>query len=108
MHTLMLPEPITKYFASEQNPEALAQCFKADAILKDDGQTYKGVQSITAFLGAASVKYNATTEPFDIGDDDGYHVVRAKVTGDFPGSPTNLTYRFGLDRGLIYLLEINV
>jgi hypothetical protein len=108
MHTLTLPEPITKYFASEHDPEALAKCFKADAILKDDGQTYKGVESIAAFLGAASVKYNATTEPFNIRDDDGYHVVRAKVTGNFPGSPANLTYRFGINRGLIDLLEINV
>lgn len=108
MRTLMLPEAIAQYFASEHNPEALAKCFKADAILKDDGHTYEGVQSVTAFLGAASVKYNATTEPFDIRDDDGYHVVRAKVTGDFPGSPANLTYRFGLDRGLIDSLEIIV
>jgi hypothetical protein len=108
MHALTLPEPITKYFASKHDPEALATCFKADAILKDNGQTYEGVESIATFLGAALVKYNATTEPFNLRDDDGYHVVRAKVTGDFPGSPAYLTYRFGLDRGLIDLLEINV
>jgi len=108
MQTLMLPEPIAKYFASEHNTEALAQCFKADAILKDDGHTYKGVDTITAFLAAASVKYNATTVPFDIKDNDGFHVVVAKVSGNFPGSPANLSYRFGLNRGLIDSLEINV
>jgi len=108
MHTLMLPEPIASYFASEHNPEALAQCFKADAILKDDGHTYEGVDAITAFLAAASLKYNATTVPFDMKDKDGFHVVRAKVTGNFPGSPANLSYRFGLDRGLIDSLEIKV
>ncbi|MFS2135322.1 nuclear transport factor 2 family protein [Duganella sp. Dugasp56] len=108
MHTMTLPEPIAKYFASEHNPEALAQCFKADAILKDDGHSYEGVETITAFLAAASVKYNATTVPFDMKDDDGFHVVLAKVTGNFPGSPANLSYRFGLDRGLIDSLEINV
>jgi len=108
MHTMTLPEPIAKYFASEHNPEALAQCFKADATLKDDGHTYEGVETITDFLAAASVKYNATTVPFDMTDSDGFHVVRAKVTGNFPGSPANLSYRFGLDRGLIDSLEINV
>lgn len=108
MHTMTLPAPIAKYFASEHNPEALAQCFKADAILKDDGHSYEGVETITAFLAAASVKYNATTVPFDMKDDDGFHVVLAKVTGNFPGSPANLSYRFGLDRGLIDSLEINV
>ncbi|WP_296247607.1 nuclear transport factor 2 family protein [Pseudomonas sp. UBA4194] len=108
MHTLMLPEPIAHYFASAHDPEALAKCFTADAILKDDGHTYEGVQAITGFLGAASVKYNATTEPFDIRDDDGYQIVRAKVTGDFRGSPVNLIYRFGLDGDLIASLEIHV
>ena len=108
MHTLTLPEPIATYFASEHNPEALARCFKADAILKDDGHTYEGVDAITAFLAAASARYNATTVPFDMKDDDGFHVVRAKVTGNFPGSPANLSYRFGLERGLIDSLEINV
>lgn len=108
MRTLTLPEPIAKYFASEHNPEALAQCFKADAILKDEGHTYEGVETITAFLGAASVKYNATTVPLDMNDNDGFHVVRAKVTGNFPGSPANLSYRFGLDRDLIDSLEITV
>jgi len=108
MHTLTLPEPIAKYFASEHHPEALARCFKADAILKDDGHTYEGVDAITAFLAAASVKYNATTVPFDMEDNDGFHVVRAKVTGNFPGSPANLSYRFGLERGLIDSLEISV
>lgn len=108
MHALTLPEPIAKYFASEHNTEALAQCFKVDAILKDDGHTYEGVDTITAFLAAASVKYNATTVPVDMKDNDGFHVVLAKVSGNFPGSPVNLSYRFGLDRGLIDSLEISV
>lgn len=108
MQTLTLPEPIAKYFASEHNPEALAQCFKADAILKDDGHTYEGVDTITAFLAAASSKYQATTVPFDMKDDDGFQVVRARVSGNFPGSPANLSYRFGLERGLIDSLEITV
>lgn len=108
MHTLPLPESVAKYFASEHNTEALAQCFTADAILKDDGHTYKGVDTITAFLAAASAKYNATTVPFDLKHNDGFHVVLAKVTGNFPGSPANLSYRFGLDHGLIDSLEIKV
>ncbi|KAB8038532.1 nuclear transport factor 2 family protein [Janthinobacterium aquaticum] len=108
MHTLTLPEPISTYFASEHDSEALKQCFKDDAILKDDGHTYEGIDTITAFLAAASVKYNATTVPFDMKNNDGFHVVMAKVTGNFPGSPANLSYRFGLDHGLIESLEINV
>jgi hypothetical protein len=106
MQALTLPDPIASYFRSEHDPEALAQCFKADAILKDDGRTYQGIDTIKAFLGAASVKYKATTVPFELEDEDGFYLVRAKVTGNFPGSPVNLSYRFGLERGLIDSLEI--
>lgn len=108
MHTLTLPEPIAEYFASEHDPEALGQCFAANAVLKDDGHAYIGSDSIKAFMAAASAKYNATTVPFAVKDEDGFHVVRAKVTGNFPGSPANLSYRFGLERGLIESLEITV
>lgn len=108
MNTLTLPKPIAEYFASEHDPEALGQCFVADAIMKDDGHTYVGIDAIKAFMAAASAKYNATTVPFALKDDEGFQVVRAKVTGNFPGSPANLSYRFGLERGLIGSLEITV
>lgn len=74
----------------------------------NDGHTYLGVDAIKAFLAAASAKYKATTVAFAVEDDDGFQVVRAKVTGNFPGSPANLSYRFGLEGGLIDSLEITV
>ena len=74
--------------------------------MKDDGHTYTGVEEIGAFMAAASAKYNATSVPFALERMDGFHVVRAKVTGDFPGSPIDLSYRFRLERGLIASLEI--
>jgi hypothetical protein len=106
MHTLTLPEPIAAYFATEHKPEALARCFTAQAVLKDDGHSHAGVTAITAFLAEASAKYSASTEPFGLEQNDGFQVVRAKVTGNFPGSPIDLSYRFRLERGLIALLEI--
>lgn len=106
MDTLTLPEPIAAYFAAEHNTEALARCFTANAVLTDDGHTCTGVDAITAFLAAASTKYAATTVPFDLERVDGFPVVRARVSGNFPGSPINLSYRFRLERGLIASMEI--
>ncbi|MDO9405171.1 MAG: nuclear transport factor 2 family protein [Polaromonas sp.] len=106
MDTLTLPEPIAAYFAAEHNTEALAQCFTAKAVMKDDGHTYTGVNEITTFMAAASAKYTATTVPFALQREDGVQVVRAQVTGNFPGSPIDLSYRFRLERGLIASLEI--
>jgi len=108
MNTLPLPEPIVTYFGAEHNPEALTHCFTPQAVVKDDGHTHTGIANIKAWMAAASVKYNATSVPFAIERDDAYHVVRAKVSGNFTGSPVNLTYRFRLERGLIASLEISV
>ena len=106
MDTLTLPEPIAAYFAAEHKPEAQARCFTAQAVMKDDGHTYTGVGAITAFMAEASARYNATSVPFASEREDGLQIVRARVTGNFPGSPIDLSYRFRLERGLIASLEI--
>ena len=106
MNALTLPEPIAAYFAAEHNPEALARCFTAQAVMKDEGHTYTGVDAIKAFMAEASAKYSATTVPFALEREDGFQIVKAKVTGNFPGSPIDLSYRFRLERGLIASLEI--
>ncbi|OAK66544.1 polyketide cyclase [Variovorax paradoxus] len=106
MNSLTLPEPIAAYFAAEHKPEALARCFAAQAVMKDDGHTYAGVDAIKAFIAEASAKYSATSMPFALEREDDFQIVRAKVTGNFPGSPIDLSYRFRLERGLIASLEI--
>ncbi|MET3515752.1 hypothetical protein ABIC63_003538 [Pseudacidovorax sp. 1753] len=106
MNTLTLPEPIAAYFAAEHNPEALARCFTPQAVMKDDGHTYTGIDAITAFMAEASAKYGATSVPFAIEREEGFQRVRANVSGNFPGSPIVLSYRFRLERGLIASLEI--
>ena len=106
MNTLTLPEPIAAYFAAEHDPEALEHCFTPQAVMKDDGHTHTGIDAIKAFMAEASAKYRATSVPFAIEREDGFQLVRANVTGNFPGSPIALAYRFRLERGLIASLEI--
>lgn len=107
MTTLNLPEPIAAYFSADrQNPDALARCFTAQATVKDEGQTRAGLDAIHAWKAAASARFAYTTEPFALDQDNGHHIVSGRVTGNFPGSPVNLRYRFRLERGLIASLEI--
>lgn len=106
MPTLTLPQPIARYFASEHDPDMLGQCFAANAVMQDEGRHYAGIDAIKAFMAAASAKYQATSVPFACTDENGVQVVRAQVSGNFPGSPVTLTYRFALERGLIASLEI--
>ena len=109
MNTLILPEPIAAYFAADRrNPEALARCFAAQAIVKDEGHTYCGLDAIKAWKAESSAKYTYTTEPFALEKKEGLHVVRSRVSGNFPGSPVDLQYLFRIERGLIASLEITV
>ncbi len=108
MSTPNLPEPIAAYFAADQRgPDAVAHCFTAHAVVRDEGRTHTGLDAIKAWKAAASAQYTYTTTPFALQrQDDGAHVVTGHVTGNFPGSPVDLRYRFRLERGLIAALEI--
>ncbi len=107
MNTLNLPEPIAAYFAADRRaPEALAQCFTPQAVVKDEGHTHAGSDAIKAWKAAASTQYTYTSEPFSLEQKDGFQVVTSRVVGNFPGSPVDLRYRFRLERGLIASLEI--
>lgn len=107
MSTLTLPEPIAAYFAAEHTPQNLVHCFTAQAVMKDDGHTYTGIDAIQTFMVEASARYSATSVPFAIERENDLQLVRANVTGNFPGSPIVLSYRFRLERGLIASLEIS-
>jgi hypothetical protein len=107
MHTLILPEPIAAYFeADRQNPEAVARCFTTHAAVKDEGRTHTGREAIQAWKEAASARYTYTVEPLSLVQEGASEGVRARVTGNFPGSPVDLQYLFRLERGLIASLEI--
>jgi hypothetical protein len=107
MDTLHFPEPIASYFTADtQNADAVARCFTARAVVKDEGHTHTGRDAIRAWKADASTQYTYTSEPLTITQQDGQHIVRSRVTGNFPGSPVDLHYRFRLEGGLIASLEI--
>jgi hypothetical protein len=107
MPALLLPDPIAAYFAADQcSGEAIGRCFTTQAVVKDEGHTYSGREAIKAWKAAASAAYSYSSEPFAMEQRDGLHVVTSRVTGNFPGSPLDLRYRFRLERGLIAALEI--
>jgi hypothetical protein len=107
MSTLYLPEPIAAYFAADRRlPDAVTQCFTANAVVADEGRTYTGTDAIKAWKAAASARYTYTATPLALQQEEGAQVVTSRVVGDFPGSPVDLRYRFRLERGLIASLEI--
>ena len=104
---LHLPDPIAAYFTADKlDGAAIARCFTTDAVVKDEGHTYTGLESIKTWKDDASAKYRYTCAPLRLEKKDGMIVVTCRLTGNFPGSPINLRYLFRLERGKVASLEI--
>lgn len=105
--TLNLPKPITAYFSADRaDSEAVVRLFTNDAVVKDEGHTYEGLAAIKEWKTGSSKKYTYTSEPFASEERDGKAIVTSRVSGNFPGSPLNLRYLFGLEGNKIASLEI--
>ena len=105
--SLDLPKPIAAYFAADRTgTEAVVQCFTDNAVVKDEGRTYEGLTAIKDWKTGSSKKYTYTSEPFASEQRDGKTIVTSRVTGNFPGSPVDLRYFFGLEGQKIASLEI--
>ena len=103
-----LPKPIDIYFASENTHDTtlLDQCFAADAIVRDEGKTIKGLVAIKAWRIETGKKYDHKVEPLAMAERDGKVVVTGKVSGNFPGSPVTLDHIFEIEDDRIVSLEI--
>ena len=103
-----LPPPVDLYVKIENSGDvdALSECFASNATVRDEGHTYEGLAAIKAWKADTKKKYNHTIVPLEVADRDGKTVLRAKLTGSFPGSPVTLEFSFVLVDGKIASLEI--
>ncbi len=70
--SLNLPKQIAAYFTADKgDSETLSQCFTENAVVKDEGHTYKGRAAIKEWKTDASAKYEYTCEPFAYEEKDG-------------------------------------
>ncbi len=106
---MKLPEPIRAFFDAEKGigDTAPVRAFAPDAVVKDEGKAHVGADAIEAWWRAAKAQYRHTAEPCEVMEQRGLTIVRAKVSGQFPGSPALLTFAFQLNDGRIAALEIS-
>ena len=105
--SLDLPHVVADYFeADKSDSDTVSQCFTDNAIVIDEGRTYRGRAEIKKWKEDASTKYQYTSEPVACERRGGKIIVTSHLTGNFPGSPVNLRYFFGLEGKQIASLEI--
>lgn len=107
--SLSLPPPIARYVQLENagETEKLSACFAPNAIVHDESRTYEGLAAITAWKAETKRKYHHTITPLDVAYEQDKTVLKAQLTGDFPGSPVTLHFDFVVEAGHILSLEMH-
>ena len=107
--SIHLPHAIDLYVKAENSGdvEALSECFAPNATVHDEGRAYAGLAAIKEWKAETKKKYNHTVAPLDVAHRDGKTILKAKLTGNFPGSPVTLEFSFALKAGKIVSLEIH-
>jgi hypothetical protein len=105
---LSLPDPIAAYFRAQNahDVDGMLATFASHARVQDEGQQPTGSTAIRAWIDDTTRKYRPSVTPLGIEQVDGRSVVKARVSGTFPGSPIELSFRFKLEDRLIAALEI--
>jgi len=103
-----LPKPLQTYFEADKagGEAAPLGAFSPDAVVTDEGRTHVGHDAIEAWWRAAKAQYQHTAAPCELREEAGLTLVRARVTGRFPGSPAMLTFAFLLANERIAALRI--
>jgi hypothetical protein len=106
--SIQLPVPIDRYvqIANSGTPEAAPECFAPDAIVHDEGRTYEGVAAIKNWMAVTKEKYGHTVAPLELAERGGQSVLKARLSGNFPGSPITVNFSFVLADGKIHALQI--
>lgn len=102
------PAPIALFFqlSNGKDNASLDRCFATDAAVHDEKHTYNGIAEITDWFIESKKKYSYTAEPLEMEEEDATVIVRARVSGNFPGSPAVLRYTFELKSDKIRSLDI--
>lgn len=103
-----IPSVAVEYFAAANafDVDRTVALFADDASVTDEGQEIRGREAIREWVNHVMKAYAATATPESSDVLDGTVAVRALVSGDFPGSPVRLTYRFRTDLDRIVGLHI--
>ena len=105
--SIELPTPIAAYFNADRgSSKTVAACFTADAVVQDEGHTYRGTEEIRQWRDDVAAKFTYTCESLTVERQADATVVTCRLEGNFPGSPANLRFFFRLAADKIAALEV--
>ena len=105
---LDVPQTVAAYLAAEKakDADALSRCFADDGTVHDEGRDYCGRDAIRQWKQETDEKYRYVLHPLDARTQGDTVILRARLIGEFPGSPVELDHVFKLSSDEITSLEI--
>ena len=104
----LLPEAVAAYLAAANARESdlAATFFAPDSVVHDEGGEHVGTLAVRAWIEETGRKYEPLAEVLHVEVADDRTLVTCAVSGNFPGSPIELTYAFALRDDKIVALSI--
>lgn len=101
-----LPKVVEELVKTQNNFDSIAyaKCFTETAVVFDEGKTYKGRKEIESWIDKANKEYHATMKPLEYAAKE--EILKAEVSGNFPGSPIVLNYHLEINNELIQSLKV--
>ena len=108
MEKMNLPKVVADLVVAQNNFDsvAYAQCFSETAVVFDEGKTHKGRKQIEQWIADANERYKAVMKPVGFEERGPESLLKAAVSGTFPGSPIVMTYHLQIADELIQSLKI--
>ena len=107
-HTTTLPDSVERYFEATNrfDAESAAACFEPTATVFDEEKTHVGIDAIRDWVSHTGQLYQAQATVLGAQQNGEVLAVSTRVTGQFPGSPVELTFSFVLGAQKISRLSI--
>lgn len=103
-----LPNVIARLVATQNSFDsvAYAQCFSETAVVVDEGKKHQGRPAIEEWIADSNARYRATMKAVSFEEKESKSVLKAAVSGNFPGSPLVLSYHLVIADELIQSLKV--
>ena len=102
-----LPTVIADFFVAHNTGQTsdFASLFAGSAVVRDESHEYRQA-AIKQWMDGAIASYKPIAQTTDVTTEGDQTIVTAQVSGNFPGSPTQLRYRFTVRDAKIASLSI--
>ncbi|UIK08858.1 nuclear transport factor 2 family protein [Neorhizobium galegae] len=103
-----MPSIVNMYFDADSRNDAdtLLKTLAVEAAVEDENARHQGIVAVREWWLAAKKATQYRAEPVESTVDGDKALVRARVSGQFPGSPVMLTHAFTIKDDRIVRLEI--